>query len=93
MATTLTTENKIQLAQTLFAGRQMLTVGQVASACGVDCQHITNLIESGDLLAVDLRTSRPVSSGKANRKHKSFRQLLRVPASALDDLLSRRRTV
>lgn len=86
-------KSQIPSARSIFPGRPMVTIRQVADACGVDCQHVTNLIESGDLLAVDLRTSRPVSSGKSRRKHKSFRQLLRVPTSALDDLLARRRTV
>jgi len=85
--------NKPLTSHDLFPGRQMLTIRQVAEAIGVDCQHVTNLVESGDLTAVDLRTSKRVNCGKAPRKHKSFRQLLRVPASALDDLLARRRTV
>ena len=71
----------------------MLTVGEVATACGVDNQHVTNLIESGDLLAIDMRTSKPARPQKGKKKHKSFRQLLRIPASAFDDLVARRNTV
>ena len=70
----------------------MLTVGEVAVACGVDNQHITNLVESGDLVAIDLRTSRPARQGK-KAKHKSVRQLLRIPTSAFDALISARATV
>ena len=69
----------------------MLTVGEVAAACGVDNQHITNLVESGDLVAIDLRTSRPARRGKS--KHKSVRQLLRIPTSAFDALINARATV
>jgi len=79
------------LAQTLFPGRSMLTVGEIATACGVDNQHITSLVESGDLVAIDLRTSRPARTGKS--KHKSIRQLLRIPASAFDALISARASV
>ena len=82
-----------QLAQTLFPGRSMLKVGEVAAACGVDNQHITNLVESGDLLAIDLRTSKPAHPRRGQKKHKSFRQLLRIPSSAFDDLVARRNTV
>ena len=68
----------------------MLTVGEVAQACGVNSQHITNLIETGDLVAIDFRTSRP---RPGMGEHKTARQLLRIPASALDAFISRRRTV
>jgi len=70
----------------------MLTVGEVAAACGVDNQHITNLVESGDLVAIDLRTSRPARQDK-KAKHKSTCQLLRIPTSAFDALISARATV
>ena len=82
---------KAPLTNRVFPGRHLLTVGEVATACGVDNQHITNLVESGDLVAIDLRTSRPARPGTV--KHKSTRQLLRIPTSALDALIARRTTV
>jgi len=68
----------------------MLTVGEVAIACGVDKQHITNLVECGDLVAIDLRTSRPA---RQEKKHRSIRQLLRIPVSAFEALINARATV
>jgi hypothetical protein len=81
------------LAHKLFPGRAMLTVAEVAHACGVDKQHITNLIEVGDLLAIDLRTTKPAKPSELKAKHKSIRQWLRIPTSAYDALITARKTL
>jgi len=70
-----------------------LTVSEVAKVLGVDNQHVTNLVESGDLLAVDFRTSKPASAGRRTAKHKSFRRVLRIPVEACEDLINARKTV
>jgi len=80
------------LAHKLFPGRAMLTVAEVANACGVDKQHITNLIEVGDLVAVDLRTTKPARPTDVKAQHKSIRQWLRIPTSAYDALITARKT-
>lgn len=71
----------------------MLTVAEVAHACGVDKQHITNLIEVGDLLAIDLRTTKPAKPSQLKQEHKSIRQWLRIPTSAYDALVNARKTL
>lgn len=84
------------LAHSLFPGRAMLTVLEVAQACGVNPQTITNLIECGDLVAVDMRTSKPAKPSdlapEAEAKHKSFRQWLRIPTSSYDAFIASRTT-
>lgn len=72
------------LAHTLFPGRALLTVREVAAAWSVDDQHVTNMIECGDLLAIDLRTSRPARPAELKQQHKSIRQLLRIPTAEFD---------
>ena len=78
------------LAHKLFPGRAMLTVAEVANACGVDKQTITNLIECGDMLAVDLRTTRPARPTDVKAEHKSIRQWLRIPTSSYDAFINSR---
>lgn len=86
------------LSHDLFPGRRVLTIQEVAKAWAVDEQHVRNLIECGDLRAIDFRTNAPAKpsdiasedSGKANRKHRSVRQWLRIPVSAYDDFLKKR---
>jgi len=81
------------LAHKLFPGRAMLTVAEVAHACGVDKQTITNLVECGDMLAVDLRTSKPARPTDVKAEHKSIRQWLRIPTSSYDAFINSRTTV
>jgi hypothetical protein len=81
---------KSVLAHSLFPGRAMLTVGEVARACGVDKQHVTNLVEVGDLVAIDLRTSKPAKPSDVTAQHKSVRQWLRIPTTAYDALITTR---
>ncbi len=80
------------LAHKLFPGRAMLTIAEVAQACGVDKQTITNLVEVGDMVAIDMRTSKPAkpSDGEADSKHKSVRQWLRIPTSSYDAFINSR---
>lgn len=79
------------LSHSLFPGRAMLTVAEIANACGVDKQHITNLIEVGDLVAIDLRTSKPAKPSELKAEHKSVRQWLRVPVSSYDAFINSRK--
>ena len=74
------------LAHQLFPGRAMLLLSEVRDAWRCSLQHVINLIESGDLIAVDIRTSNPVTKEEAGKmkNHKSFRRWLRVPVSAYD---------
>ena len=81
------------LAHKLFPGRAMLTVAEVAHACGVDKQHIANLIEVGDLVAIDLRTTKPAKPSEIKAAHKSIRQWLRIPTTAYDALVTSRATL
>jgi len=80
------------LAHKLFPGRAMLTVAEVAQACGVDKQTITNLIECGDMVAIDMRTSKPARPSDLKKEHKSVRQWLRIPTSAYDAFINNRKT-
>ena len=78
------------LAHTLFPGRALLTVGEIAAAWGVDRQHVTNLIECGDLAAINLRTSKPAKPSELKAEHVSIRQWLRIPVAEYDRFLHSR---
>jgi len=79
------------LAHKLFPGRAMLTVAEVANACGVDKQTITNLIECGDMVAIDMRTTKPAKPSEVKKEHKSIRQWLRIPTSSYDAFINDRK--
>ncbi|MEI6034505.1 MAG: hypothetical protein WCS65_09525 [Verrucomicrobiae bacterium] len=81
------------LAHTLFPGRAMITIQEFAHACHLDPQTVANLIECGDLVAVDLRTSKPAKPSELRAQHKSVRQWIRIPTSSYDDFMKRRATV
>jgi hypothetical protein len=61
-------------------GAEMFTVRQLAKICGTSHQHWINLIESGTIPAVDLR-----SPGKT-------KSMLRVPRAALISFLDKQGT-
>jgi hypothetical protein len=69
----------------------MLSLGEISRVSGLSIQHLHNLIDAGDLTALDLRTSRP--PGPPDAQHKSTRRWLRVPVSAYDDLIRTRSTL
>ena len=76
-------------SHSLFPGRSLLTVAEVAQAWGVSIQHVINLIEVGDLAAIDIRTSKPVAPGTT---HKMARAHYRVPVSEYDKFVTNRDT-
>lgn len=78
------------LSHSLFPGRAMLNIGEVAKAWGVDNEHVKRLIECGDLIAVDLRTSKPAKPSEIKKEHRSYRQWLRIPTSAFDEFTKSR---
>ncbi|PTX93358.1 hypothetical protein DB345_17270 [Spartobacteria bacterium LR76] len=72
---------------TLFPKRSLLTINEVAEAWKVDPQHVTNMIDCGDLRAIDLRTQKPPTGRK---KHKSFRRVIRIPVGEFDRVTKER---
>jgi hypothetical protein len=78
------------LAHTVFPGRSMLTLTEVAAAWRVDLQHVKNLVECGDMVAIDLKTSKPAKPSELKTEHRSFRQWLRIPTSEHDRFLKER---
>ena len=76
------------LAHELFPGRSMLSLQEVANAAGLTTAHLVNMIDAGDLVAIDMRTSRPPTG-----EHKTSRRWLRIPVSAYDTLIRSRSTL
>lgn len=70
------------LSQKLFPGRTRLMVMEVARALRINDKHVVSLINEGLLDAVEI-------TGKGN---KSSRGHWRVPVSAYDDYIRRRRS-
>lgn len=85
---------KSALSHTIFPGRALLTVGEVADAWGATLKHVLNLVEVGDLTAVDLRSSKPVAKEDLEKmkEHKSVRRTLRIPVSAYDEFIRKNST-
>jgi len=84
------------LAHKVFPGRLLLSITEVADALGVTDQHIKNLIECGDLIATDVRSStkgtKPSDLKDKDDRHQSVRQWLRIPVSEFDRFLQSRAT-
>ncbi len=74
-------------SHSLFPGRTTLYVGEVARALGITDNQVIVHIEAGDLEAVDIsRSSKLVGAkGKTPRTH------WRIPVSAYDAFIARRR--
>lgn len=70
------------LSQKLFPGRTSLMVREVAKALRIDEKHVVSLINEGLLDAIEI-------TGKGN---KSSRYHWRIPVSAYDDYIRRRRS-
>jgi hypothetical protein len=69
------------LAHTIFPGRKTLYVFEVADALSITDAHVISLINEGLLDAIEV-------TGKGN---KTSREHWRIPVSAYDDYLRRRR--
>lgn len=76
-------------AHTLWPGRTVLYVREVARELRCVEQHVINLIEIGRLGALDVSTGRPYVPGK----DKLHRQALRVPVAAWDEFIKTSRTI
>ena len=81
------------LSHTVFPGRSLLLVDEVARAWSCDKKHILNLIEVGDLCGIDIRTSKPARPSVLAAEHKSIRRWLRIPVSAFDTFIRERKTI
>ena len=70
----------------LFPGRTTLYVAEVAKALSITEQQVINLIESGDLGAVNISAGmKTFVEGKVPRSHQ------RIPVSAFDEFVRNRK--
>lgn len=78
MATEITA-SQLPLAQITFPGRTVLMISEVAKALCCTETHVRDLIDEGQLVAVDIAS--PAASGSKPR------QCLRIPVSSYDNFL------
>jgi len=74
------------LAHTLFPGRAMLLVAEIATAFRCTEQHVLNLCEMGDLISIDIRTGKP-SKPSEHIASRAARRCLRIPVSSYDHFI------
>lgn len=74
------------LSHKLFPGRVLLSVDEVAKTWVCTKQHIYNLIEAGDLLAIDTKTRDTVKGKSKNRRY------YKVPVAVFDKFTQDRAT-
>jgi hypothetical protein len=84
-------QNELPLAQSVFPGRNFLLISEVAKALKCSNQHVTDLIEEGLIVAVDIGnpTDNPAKSAETV---KTARRCLRIPVSSYDNFLRARST-
>lgn len=87
------------LSHEAFPGRRFITVAEFAEPAGLTIQHVLDLIEEGELAAVDFRgkvrtdddsfpAAKPSQMG-----NKTARRCLRIPVAAYDAFIKRRSTL
>lgn len=74
----------------VFPGRRTLYVQEVAEHLKITSQHVLNLIELGELKAVNIASD--ISGGPTDGKsRRASARHYRIPVSALDEFLQARR--
>lgn len=78
------------LSHELFPGRSSLLIAEVADALRCTVQHVLDLVEEGDLRAVDIRGRIQGEARPSDFGRRDARRCLRIPVSAYDDFIRRR---
>lgn len=78
-------------AHAIFPGRTTLRVAEVAAQLEITEQHVVDLITSGQLLGVD--TSSGLKNANNPTGNKTARSYWRIPVSAFDEFIARRKSV
>lgn len=79
------------LAHAVFPGRTLLIIAEVAEALKCTQQHVLDLVEEGQLVAVDIRGKLAGATAKpSDMGNKSARRCLRIPVSAYDTFIKAR---
>lgn len=76
------------LAHKVFPGRTMLLIAEVAAAWKCTEQHVLDLVEEGQLVAVDIRGA--VAKKPSEMGNKTARRCLRIPVSSYDHFVKER---
>jgi hypothetical protein len=76
------------MSHTLFPGRVLLRVAEVAAALRCDDEHVFRLVDNGRMVAVNIATSTEIQPGTS----KTFRKYLRIPVTAWDQFINQSAT-
>jgi hypothetical protein len=79
------------MSHAVFPGRRSLLVAEIAETLRCTEQHVLNLCELGNLIAIDIRTGREAKPSEY-AKSRSARRCLRIPVSSYDAFVQTRTT-